>query len=67
VARQLYPSLDVLAAIPATAGANYSEVMLMDRDEVEPSRFVIGVRRNASEEDFRVEVKERLLQHLSVR
>ena len=66
VARQQHSALEVVAATPAEGESSYAEVILMlSSGVVEPSRVVIGVRRDASEPECRRAVQERLQEYLA--
>ena len=65
VAAKQNPALEVVGATVSESGSRYAEVILSVRGcTKEPCRVVIGVIRDASEEEFRAEVGKQLGKHL---
>jgi hypothetical protein len=65
VARDEDPGFRVRSAMNAEGASDYSEVTLMlDRPQSNPSRVIVGVRRNESESQIRRVVRDQLRDHL---
>ena len=66
VAQHQQPPLDVVAAARVGEESSYAEVVLTVRGcRAEPCLVMIGVDRNASEQEFRDVVNARLKEHLT--
>ena len=64
VARKENPELEVVAA-RAESDSPYTEVIITIRGcSTEPCQLMIGVSRDATEDEFRVAVHDRLHEHL---
>ena len=65
IARDEDPALEVVAARNGEGAADYTEVILtLNRSDDEPARLVIGVTRNATEDDIRRLLRSSLRDHL---
>jgi len=65
IARDEDPALEVVAARNGEGAADYTEVILtLNRSHDEPARLVIGVTRNATEDDIRRLLRSSLRDHL---
>jgi hypothetical protein len=65
IARDEDPALEVVAARNGEGAADYTEVILtLNRSDDEPARLVIGVTRNATEDDIRRLLRNSLRDHL---
>jgi hypothetical protein len=60
-------ALEVLAATNAEGASDYTEIMLTLNRPSDRSPLVVGISRNASEEEIRRLLRDRLRQHLQLR